>query len=130
MQIVENVKIGYREFKVVKTNSPIIEDDKVYYGNIYFDTGTINLSTCNYSEDQQKCTFIHECLHGIDEITESGLTEDQVRKMAKGLYAFIKDNPNVFSEDNQGTDRKFNIKDNLGNTLAEVTDEEWYKKNS
>lgn len=95
MIIPEEVKIGYKTFKVNMIDANVIDGNKVCYGTIQHDNGSINIATL-YSEDQQKCTFIHECLHGIDDIVETELTEDQVRKLAKGIYSFIIDNENIF----------------------------------
>lgn len=97
MNIPKKVNIGYKDYTVNKVNDYVVEDNKVCYGNIEFDEGQINISTL-YTEEQQKCTFIHECLHGIDDIVEANLTEDQVRLMSKGLYDFIKSNSNIFIE--------------------------------
>lgn len=98
MNIPSKVKIGYREYTVNKVNDNVVYDNSVCYGNIEYDRGVINISTLHH-EEQQKCTFIHECLHGIDEIVEAKLTEDQVRLISKGLYDFIKTNPDVFEEE-------------------------------
>lgn len=97
MNIPEKIKIGYKDFKVNKIAGEVINDNQVCYGFINHNNGIINISTL-YSDDQQKCTFIHECMHGIDEIVEANLTEDQIRRMSKGLYDFIKSNPQMFME--------------------------------
>ena len=62
-----------------------------------------------HSEDQQKCTFIHECLHGIDDVFEIGLDEEQVRKTAKGIYTFMRDNPDLFSKNKRGNQITINM---------------------
>lgn len=96
VNIPEKVKIGYKDYKITKVDNKLVsEDDKVCYGNIEYDKANINIATI-YDEDQQKCTLIHECLHGIDNMVEADLTEDQVRLIAKGLYDFIKTNPQLF----------------------------------
>lgn len=95
MVIPENVKIGYKDYKVNIVDGDVVDGNKVCYGNIEYENGNINISSL-YSKDQQKCTFIHECMHGIDDIVEAGLDEDQIRKISKGLYQFIKDNPGIF----------------------------------
>ncbi|MBE6067756.1 MAG: hypothetical protein E7211_08700 [Clostridium lundense] len=97
MNIPGIIKIGYKTFVVNMIDKEVIDGSKVCYGNIQYDNGEINISTI-YSEDQQKCTFIHECLHGIDDIMEANLQEEQVRKIAKGLYQLIKHNPDMFHE--------------------------------
>ena len=95
MNIPSEVKISCYNYKVNMIDGPVIDGNDVCYGNIQFDKGIINIANIN-SDDLQKCTLIHECLHGINDIVEAKLNEDQTRLMAKGLYTFIKDNPNVF----------------------------------
>jgi len=97
MKIPETVRIGFKDYKVTKVDGYVIDDNAVCYGNIEYDKDNINLSL-NYSKDLINCTFIHECLHGIDNIEETELTEDQIRKIAKGLYSFVRDNPKIFTE--------------------------------
>lgn len=108
MEIPNKVRISYKDYNVNLIDGDVIDDNKVCYGNIDFNKGNINLSNL-YSEDQKKCTFIHECLHGIDDIMEIDLEEEQIRKLGKGLYQFIKDNPHIFAE---------NLADNLGKQKA------------
>lgn len=95
LNIASEVKIGYKNYKVNMVDGDVVDNNSVCYGNIKFDEGNINISKL-YSKDQQECTLIHECLHGIDDIVEAGLNEEQIRKLGKGLYAFIKDNPDMF----------------------------------
>lgn len=96
MKVPKEVKIGYKTIKVNMVDGHVIDGNKVCYGNIEYDNGNINISSL-YSEDQQKCTFVHECVHGIDDIMETNLSEEQVRKISKGIYSLIKDNPMIFS---------------------------------
>ena len=97
MNIPSKVKIGFNNYTVNIISGNIIDGNKVCYGNIEFEKGFINISNL-YSEDMQKCTFIHECLHGLDDIVEAHLTEEQIRLMAKGLYSFIKENNEIFAD--------------------------------
>ena len=98
IKIPNRVKIGYKDYDVMIVAGKVIQDNKICYGTIECDLGNINISN-ESSDDLQKCAFIHECLHGIDEITEAGLTENQVRLIGKGLYSYIKDNPSMFIEE-------------------------------
>ncbi len=47
--------------------------------------------------DKKKQTFIHELLHAIENSNNAmdDLSEIQIEQLATGLYAFIKDNPEV-----------------------------------
>lgn len=95
MNIPKTVKIGFNDYKVNMSDKPIVQNDALCHGTIEFYTGKINILAEN-SLDMQKCTLIHEILHGIDNVVEAELTEDQIRLMGKGVYAFIKDNPSMF----------------------------------
>ena len=95
MNIPKTVKIGFKDYNVTIVDGKVIQDNKICYGTIEYDHGDINISN-EASDDLQKCAFIHECVHGIDDLVETGITEEQTRKFAKGLYSFIKDNPNIF----------------------------------
>lgn len=119
MKIPNRVKIGYKDYKVNKVEDNIIVNDSTCYGKIDFEKDSIDVSTL-YSEEQQKCTFIHECLHGIDDNVETDLTENQIRKIGKGLYDFIKSNPNIFI-DNE-TDKSGN--DDITRTIWKAGEEE------
>jgi phosphomevalonate kinase len=96
MNIPEKVKVGYKDYKVIKVDH--LDDElKLLYGRVDFDIETIKL--CNrYPENHQKCTSIHELVHAVDEMQDIKLTEDQVIKLGTGLYQVIKDNPNMFTD--------------------------------
>lgn len=98
MYIPNKVKIGFKDYRVDKIDGPVISDNLVCYGDITYDTGVIRLQNANLSEDMKECCLIHECVHGIDDLFKIGLTEEQVEQLSKGLYGFIKDNPEMFKE--------------------------------
>lgn len=62
-----------------------------YWGHCYHDKCKIVL---NKSIDKQKLeqTFLHEIIHIINIDYELKLDEDDVTRLANGLYAFLKDN--------------------------------------
>ena len=91
----DRVKIGFKDYIVTRINDNVVSYNKVCYGAINFNNCEINISTL-YSDDIQKCTLIHEIIHGIDDIYMLDLKEEQVEQLAKGLYAFIKDNSDMF----------------------------------
>lgn len=97
MNIPEKVRIGYVDLNVKMHDKEVILDNNVVYGKISFSTGNIDISEI-YNEDQHKCTFIHECVHGLDNVYEIGLKENQVKKLGIALYTFIRDNPEIFKE--------------------------------
>lgn len=96
LNIPDKVKIGFKDYKVNKIDHEVISDNQVCYGEIQYDNGIINLSTIN-SKDMKNCALIHECVHGIDDIFDIGLSEEQVTKLGKAMYTFIKDNPQIFA---------------------------------
>ncbi|RDY22870.1 hypothetical protein CHF27_011150 [Romboutsia maritimum] len=97
MEINDKIKIGSMEYKVTKTDKPLILDNKECKGTIDYENLVINIST-NIAEQRQEETFIHEVLHGI--IRERNLIlEDEemiVDEISKGLYQVIKDNMDIF----------------------------------
>lgn len=98
MNIPDKVKIGYKDYKVNMHDGNLVDDNQVCYGTIEYDSEIINISNL-YSDNSKKCTLIHECVHGIDEFLDIGLSEEQVTKLGKGIYDFIRDNQYMFIED-------------------------------
>lgn len=47
----------------------------------------------------KESTFIHEVLHQIDFIYNIELDHKQVFLLETGIFAFLKDNPNIFVKD-------------------------------
>ena len=79
-------------------NHQIVDDNEVCYGTIGYDTGKISIDG-TADRELQKCVLVHEIVHGIDDMFDIGLTEEQVVKLGKGLYQVVKDNPKMFKED-------------------------------
>jgi len=105
MKIPERVRIGYREYDVNCRPGPVVVDNSVCYGSIEYEKGVINING-NYPEDQKECTFLHECLHGIETDRDLNLSEKVVETLAKGLYCFIRDNPEMFEKDDNTTSHR------------------------
>ena len=42
---------------------------------------------------QQRDTLLHEVMHAVDHELHCGMTEPQIRRMATGLLALLRDNP-------------------------------------
>lgn len=97
MKIPESVKIGGLTYKIVHTDRPNKGDIEVE-GEIYYDAGEIDIRINGQaSNDFKEYVFLHEIVHGI--FYSMGLDqsdEDKVDRFAKGLHAFIKDNPGIF----------------------------------
>ena len=99
MKIPDKVKIGFKDYTVNRIDGPVISDNCVCYGDVTYDTGIIRLQDTGLSEDMKQCCFIHECIHGINDIFDIGLSEEQTTMLGKGLYGLIKDNPEMFKNE-------------------------------
>lgn len=97
MNIPEKVRISYIDFKVTKENKEVTCGNEVVYGKISQSDGEIVICDI-YNEDQQKATFLHECIHGMSDCNDIGLSEKQIKKLGIAFYSFIRDNPDVFKE--------------------------------
>ncbi|ADL40306.1 hypothetical protein phiCTP1_gp5 [Clostridium phage phiCTP1] len=98
MKIPGIVKIGFMDYLVSIYDHPIIDSGDVCYGTIGYESGNISIDG-TVDKELQKCVLVHEIVHGIDDMCDIGLTEEQVVKLGKGLYQVIKDNPEMFKED-------------------------------
>lgn len=92
MNIPERVKIGPYRYHVTFTDERIPAGDGNGWsvGQIDYKQNTITL--LNASHHYTFATFIHECLHAIDDVMETGLSEKQISRMANGVSAFLIDN--------------------------------------
>jgi hypothetical protein len=45
--------------------------------------------------ETEQDTLLHELLHAVDEAVDSKLKESQVKRLATGLLAVLKENPNL-----------------------------------
>lgn len=94
----DKVKIGYKEYEIVK-EPEIIELPDRLMGQILFKEEKIRVST-EYSQTQQNQSFLHELVHGIFEkldLRELNDNEKIVNQLATALYEVILDNPHIFT---------------------------------
>ena len=128
MNIPDKVKIGFKDYKVNKVDGEVTEGNIVCYGVIHFDDGFIDISK-KCSEDMQECALIHECVHGIDDIFDIDLSEEQIKKLGKGIYSFIKDNPQLFKPPNEikANIDVYKLFDNASNKFCEKLREAFNK---
>jgi hypothetical protein len=94
MNIPDKVKICGYEY-AVEFKETVTLDAKECFGTHSFNNLKISLSD-QFPQQIQDATFLHEVIHAIDYTHSIGLKEEVVAKLANGLYAFIKDNPEVF----------------------------------
>lgn len=97
MVIPEKVKVLYKEYSIEQQENLHDGPDELY-GQIRYMEEKIYLHP-SASEEQQKATLIHELIHGVDEIYRIGLKEGQVERLGNALYMLIKDNPDMFIQE-------------------------------
>lgn len=86
----KKIKIGYRDYKIKEKNNLIVDGEECY-GMIETDKEIITLNK-RLDKKLKTETLIHEVVHGISEMYEADLTEDQVNRISKGLYIVLRDN--------------------------------------
>ncbi len=94
----KKLKIGYKEYTIVKKQEVIDLPDECY-GRIDYDDEIIEISI-KYNQNQQNQTFLHELIHGIlDKLDMHELRKDEkvVNQLSKELYKVILDNPHIFT---------------------------------
>lgn len=98
MKIPKKVKIGWKNYDVVKTKTRqvLAEDSRDLYGQIDYNDIVIYINN-QYNGEQQKATLIHELIHGIFEMYGITDNEEMVTTLGNGLYAMIVDNPKLFT---------------------------------
>jgi len=73
----------------------IIDNKEILLGECYQDEKIINISL-DQSKEERRSTLLHEVIHAIDQEYQDKsvppLTENQVLKMEKGLFEFLKKN--------------------------------------
>lgn len=103
-----NVKVGYKEYKVVEQVLQTATD--VNYGMHDGSKSTIYINPEWCKKDCRHAnTLIHELLHAIYDVYHIQDTDDEERTvttMANGLTQVLKDNPELFT-----VLRKFLLKD-------------------
>ena len=98
MIIPESVSILYKDYVIGTENRMRDENGAELYGQINYLEQTVTLSNAA-SLEQKKATLIHELIHGIDKMYNIGLKEKQVEKLGNGVYMLIRDNPEMFREE-------------------------------
>lgn len=94
MQIPETVKIGHLVYRVVRVADLRAEFDRNQpcFGEVNYVDKEIRLREGN-SPEQDVSSFIHECLHVLDDqVLMTGLTEKKVKRLGAGLAMLLLDN--------------------------------------
>lgn len=105
MRIPEKIKIGWKDYEVevIKETGKMKDGGDELYGRIDLGKREITINKA-YDDDQQKCTLVHECIHGVDELFGIGLKEEQVEQLGHGIYMLIKDNEEAFEKGGEKDD--------------------------
>jgi len=68
------------------------KDGEGDYGECFSDQCRIEVRSTQCHQ-QQADTLLHEAMHAVDHELHCGMTEPQIRRMATGLLALLRDNP-------------------------------------
>ena len=68
------------------------KDSEGDYGECFSDQCRIEVRTTQHHQ-QQADTLLHEAMHAVDHEMHCGLSEPQIRRMATGILALLRDNP-------------------------------------
>jgi hypothetical protein len=107
VEIPKQVKIGAYVYRVELVNKPLKRSKKhrreygpndEITGEIDYLNGTIKVFYIPNNPHRGLVDFMHECLYGMSEIVQAGLTEEQVTMLAPALTAFLLENGLMRSE--------------------------------
>ena len=93
MKIPNKIRIDGEDWTVVK-NKDLIRNESAR-GMITYDERLIQLDA---NSKRTPTSLLHECIHAIDNNAALGLSEEQVKRLAHGVYAIIRDNKLNFNE--------------------------------
>ena|SRR5690348_12750085 len=88
MRIPKKVKIGPYNYTVKWVERLQSDDLEACYGLIRKTTQEILLDP-SMQPDRAAVVFLHEVLHGLDDLAGLGLTEEQTTRLAPVLYDFL-----------------------------------------
>lgn len=91
------IKIGYKNYEVEYKEKVYSEKPEELYGQINFSEDCIAIAN-KFSADQQRCTLLHEVIHGVDNDRGLALSEHQIEQLAIGLFQVIRENPQFVRE--------------------------------
>lgn len=101
MTLPDRVKIGPYIYNVYLSPDRIAASDGNGWSVGQIDYKQLFITVVEAAPRYMFATFIHECLHAIDDVAETGLSEKQISRLANGLAAFLIDN-GYASEESDG----------------------------
>ena len=94
--MIETIKVAGTPY-VIKYTPDIDKDGLLGLAN--FNTREIFINNL-YPKEQQEETLLHEIIHVVNYAYNVGLDEDAVDKLARGMYATIRENPSYKIREN------------------------------
>lgn len=88
--MVNTVKVLFKEYRVAFEKN-LHDGNAELYGEMDSKLEIITLDE-DLSEDQKNATLLHEIIHALDDVMAIDLKEEQVIKLANGLYMLAKQN--------------------------------------
>ena len=95
MNIPNKVKIGGFQYSVSQADNLLRDENKS--GDSCGNKQSIRIDS-SATGQLKEVTFIHEVLHQIDYAYTIGLEHQQIFQLEAGIFAFIKDNPDIFKK--------------------------------
>jgi hypothetical protein len=86
------VRILGRDFKVIRDTNATEALTAWGFCDRLTDEIVLRKRGSEYTEGQEKSTFLHESIHVIDDLLKLGLNEEQVSLLSVGVLALIVDN--------------------------------------
>jgi hypothetical protein len=102
MNIPEKVRIGSMDYSVIFTDETLIVNGRECKGMITYEKHEIKIKNGISDKQGEEETFLHEVVHGIvyeRNFNLNAVDEDELKvdEIARGLHQFIRDNPNIFT---------------------------------
>ena len=96
MNIPDKVKIGGLIYDVSSSDTLCRDNDAL--GSSSGNRQSILIDS-TISNQLQESTFIHEVIHQLSFVHHLEIDEDGTARLESAIYAFIKDNPDIFKEE-------------------------------
>ena len=87
------IKIGCHEYEVQEVEC--VNKYETRNGEIDHIQRVIKIDK-GLKDDDKREVLLHEIIHGLEEFMVLNLEEDDVTRLAKGLWMVLKDNPGLF----------------------------------
>jgi hypothetical protein len=89
--MIESVEVIGKRYAVVSMEG---EGD---YGECFSDQCRIEVRATGQCHQQQADTLLHEVMHAVDHEMHCSMSEPQIRRMATGLLAVLRQNPQLIA---------------------------------